>query len=125
MEFRKNLPIYVQIADYLLESILSGSLTPGDKIPSVREQASSIEVNPNTVMRTYSYLQDQGIIQNKRGIGYFVTDSAEKIIDDMKKTDFINDYLPELFKTMEMLKIDFKQLEKYYQTHKAKQNENK
>jgi len=124
MEFRKNLPIYVQIADYVLESILSGSLTPGDKILSVREQASQIEVNPNTVMRTYSYLQDQGIIQNKRGIGYFVTDSAEKIIDDMKKTDFINEYLPELFKTMEMLKIDFKQLEKYYQTHKAKQHEN-
>lgn len=124
MEFRKNLPIYVQIADYVLESILSGSLTPGDKILSVREQASQIEVNPNTVMRTYSYLQDQGIIQNKRGIGYFVTDSAEKIIDDMKKSDFINEYLPELFKTMEMLKIDFKQLEKYYQTHKAKQHEN-
>ena len=114
MNFTKNQTIYMQIADHLSEQILRRELQAGDKVPSVRELAASIEVNPNTVMRTFTYLQDQAIIFNKRGIGYFVSDDAFKITQKMKKEIFIQQYLPDLFKMMDLLKMDFKDLEKIY-----------
>ena len=114
MNFTKNQTIYMQIADHVSEQILRGDLQAGDKIPSVRELAATIEVNPNTVMRTFTYLQDQAIIFNKRGIGYFVSDDAFKITQKMKKEIFIQQYLPDFFKMMDLLKMDFKDLEKIY-----------
>ena len=114
MNFTKNQTIYMQIADHVSEQILRGELQAGDKIPSVRELAATIEVNPNTVMRTFTYLQDQAIIFNKRGIGYFVSDDAFKITQKMKKEIFIQQYLPDFFKMMDLLKMDLKDLEKIY-----------
>ena len=118
MNFTKNQTIYMQIADYLSEQILRGELKAGDKVPSVRELAATIEVNPNTVMRTFTYLQDQAIIFNKRGIGNFVSDDAFKITQKMKKETFIQQYLPDFFKMMDLLKMDFKDLEKVYKQQK-------
>ena len=77
MEFKDTQTIYLQIADHFCENILRKKWNPGDRIPSVREMAVNIEVNPNTVMRTFNYLQDKGIIFNKRGIGYFVSDGEK------------------------------------------------
>ena len=76
MEFRQNRPIYLQIADLIADDILNGKWQPGARIPSVRELSVSVEVNPNTAMRAYAYLQDQGIIVNRRGIGYFAAQGA-------------------------------------------------
>jgi DNA-binding transcriptional regulator YhcF (GntR family) len=82
MEFINNKGIYLQIADNLSEKVIEGKYPPGEKIPSVRDLATDIGVNPNTVMRTYSELQSRGIIENKRGIGYYVSEQAIKIIHD-------------------------------------------
>lgn len=114
MNFTKNQTIYMQIADHLIEQILREELKAGDKVPSVRELAATTEVNPNTVMRTISYLQEQDIIFNKRGIGNFVSDHAYEKTRTMRKEDFIQQYLPEFFKTMKLLKMDFKDLEAIY-----------
>ena len=114
MEFKKSQTIYMQIADFICENIMVNKWPEGDKIASVREFASQIEVNPNTVMRTYSYLQDEGIIFNKRGIGFFVEEGASQKIKAMQKQDFINTVLPELFKKMQLLKIDFDELKSLY-----------
>lgn len=114
MEFKKNQTIYMQIADFICERIILLEWKEADKIASVREFASQIEVNPNTVMRTYSYLQDEGIIYNKRGIGFFVQEGASAKIKAMKKQTFINEILPEIFRKMKMLDIDFKELENLY-----------
>jgi len=114
MDFKKSQTIYMQIADFICENILSEKIKAGDKIQSVREMAASIQVNPNTVMRTYSYLQEQEIIFNKRGIGYFVSEDAAQKMKDIKKEEFIQSYLPELFKNMDLLGIDFGELEKIY-----------
>ena len=82
MNFKDNKAIYLQIADRIGDQILSGTLTPEGKVPSVRELAAEIEVNANTVARTYEYLQQRGIIYTKRGLGYFVSpDAREKIVD--------------------------------------------
>ncbi len=114
MNFTKNQTIYMQIADHLIEQILREELKAGDKVPSVRELAATTEVNPNTVMRTISYLQEQDIIFNKRGIGNFVSEDAYEKTRTMRKQDFIQQYLPEFFKTMELLKMDLKDLEEIY-----------
>lgn len=114
MNFTKNQTIYMQIADHLIEQILREELKAGDKVPSVRELAATTEVNPNTVMRTISYLQEQEIIFNKRGIGNFVSEDAYDKTRTMRKQDFIQQYLPEFFKTMKLLKMDLKDLEEIY-----------
>ena len=81
MNFNDNKAIYLQIADRIGDQILTGSLTPDGKVPSVRELAAEIEVNANTVARTYEYLQQSGVIYTKRGLGYFVSpDAREKIV---------------------------------------------
>ena len=116
MEFRKSQTIYMQIADHICENIMNKKVNQGDRIESVREMASNIQVNPNTVMRTFSYLQDQGIIFNKRGIGYFVSGDAVNRIKGIKKEDFVNNYLPEVFKMMDLLGISFKELEEIYKS---------
>ena len=119
MEFRKQQPIYMQIADYVLENILNGEWQVGDKVQSVRELAANIQVNPNTVMRSYTYLQEQNIIANKRGIGYFINEGAIDKTKRLKKDEFLKQFLPEVFKTMDLLNISMEDLKKIYDEEKA------
>ena len=76
MQFKENQTIYLQIAERISDEILLGHYAIGSRIPSVREYAALVEVNANTVMRSYEFLQTQGIIFNKRGIGFFVSPDA-------------------------------------------------
>ena len=103
MEFGNDKAIYLQITDHFCENILLEKWKAGDRIPSVREIAVNIEVNPNTVMRTFTYLQDKGIIFNKRGIGYFVVEDGLEKTRALRKEDFINTELPRFFKAMSLL----------------------
>lgn len=106
MDFAENKPIYLQIYDVICERILSGEFSPDDRIPSVREYGAMVGVNPNTMMRTYEKLTEDGIIYNKRGIGYFVgSDSKEKIIINERKY-FIENELPAIMKKIKLLGID-------------------
>ena len=119
MEFRDGKAIYLQIGDYICENILLKRWREGDRIPSVREMAVSIEVNPNTVMRTYAYLQEKGVLSNQRGIGYFVADQAYEHTRDLKKRDFVIRELPHLFKTLEVLDLGLDDLRGLYDDYKA------
>lgn len=114
MEFRQNQAIYLQIADIICENILTESWKEGDRISSIRELSVSTEVNPNTAMRSYSYLQELGIIFNQRGIGYFVADRARDIVLELKKNNFINRELPRIFKTMDLIHLSCDDLAKLY-----------
>lgn len=114
MEFRETQAIYLQIADYICEAILKEKWQGGARIPSVRELAVSMEVNPNTAMRTFNYLQEKGIIYNKRGIGYFITEDGKEKTMDLKKQEFIEEEIPRFIRTMKLLGIDIPQLEKFY-----------
>lgn len=117
MNFHSNKAIYIQIADLICEKILAGTFKEEERIPSVRELAVDLEVNPNTVMRTYEYLQDLEIISNKRGVGFFVnTDSAERVTTYLRK-EFMEQELPNLFKNMKILAININELEKLYQQY--------
>lgn len=110
MDFKDNKAIYLQIADYLCDEILQGKYLEEERIPSVREYASIVEVNVNTCMRTYDWLQSQDIIFTKRGLGYFVTPGAKDTILDMRKREFFEDFLPELSKKMQTLSISIEEL---------------
>ncbi|MEM6764864.1 MAG: GntR family transcriptional regulator [Bacteroidota bacterium] len=117
MEFKQKQAIYIQIADYICENILATRWKAGEKILSVRELATNIQVNPNTVMRTYSFLQEQGIIFNKRGIGYFVAEDALEKTREIRKSDFVDQYLPFLFKTMDLIGLSLEDLQTFYHTY--------
>jgi len=125
MKFRSNQAIYLQIGDYVCENILLKLWKEGDRLPSVRELAVNIEVNPNTVMHTYSFLQDKGIIFNQRGKGYFVADSAFDNTNKLKRKDFIKNELPYLFKTMDLLNLSFTELKNHYTKYKTKRGDSK
>lgn len=114
MEFKDNQAIYLQIANHFFENILQKKWSSGDKIPSIREMAVQFEVNPNTTMRTFNFLQDKGIIYNKRGIGYYVADDGYEKTKDLKKEQFINEELPVFFKTMRLLQLSLDDLKKYF-----------
>lgn len=110
MEFRDNKAIYLQIAEFICERILLKQWAVGDKIPSVRELAVQLEVNPNTVARTVEFLQQKDIIFTKRGMGYFVSDDAVEKVLAFKKDDFLQNDLPLFFKNIQLLGIDFEEL---------------
>lgn len=115
MEFHEDKAIYLQIGDLLCEQILSGTWPPTEKIPSVREMGVSLQVNPNTVLRTYDFLQQRGIIFNKRGIGYFVEEDAVKKILDFRREDFYANTLPSFYKTISLLQIEPEEILRRYQ----------
>ncbi len=104
----------MQIADRLMESILKGEHVPGSRIPSVRDYAARLEVNANTVMRSFELLQSEGIIYNKRGLGYFVDDGAPRKIMDMRCEMFLRDEAPEFFRKARLLGFTLEELGEIY-----------
>jgi len=114
MDFKSKKAIYLQIADYVCEQILTKQWNEQQKIPSIRELAVNMEVNPNTVVRSYAYLEEQGVIEMKRGVGYFIAPSALKKVIKVLRTEFINEDLPQVFKTMRLLEMDFDELKNLF-----------
>ncbi len=110
MQFKENQSIYLQIAEYICEKILLKEWKAEERIPSVRELAVQLEVNPNTVMRTYDFLQQQEIIHNQRGIGYFVSPGAYQQTIQYRKQEFLQNDLPALFRNMYLLGMDTDEL---------------
>ena len=106
MEFNSNKSIYLQICDAICEQILSGTLRPDERIPSVREYGADIGVNPNTIMRSYEKLTADGIIYNKRGIGYFISPDALETVLEAQRKDFLENELPQILKRMKLLGLD-------------------
>lgn len=119
MEFNKDKAIFLQIADMLFESILTDKWKEEERVPSVRELAVSVEVNPNTVLRTYGYLQENDIIFNRRGMGYFVSSEAKEKIKVIKREQFVKTELPQIVATMKLLGIDFEDLKSLYEDNQV------
>jgi GntR family transcriptional regulator len=114
MNFSENQSIYIQITEFVKEQILLNKWRNEEKIPSVRDLAAELQVNPNTVMRAYDSLQQEGILYNRRGIGHHVApDAGEKILAS-RREKFLRSDLPVFFKTMLLLEIGFDELEHLY-----------
>jgi len=121
MEFKDNEAIYLQIAAFVCDNILIRKWPAEQKIPSVRDLAVELEVNPNTVMRSYEYLQNQQIVYNKRGLGLFVAAEGYDRVKQLRRESFMQQNLPQLFKEMYLLDISIAEIEKKFEDFK---NEN-
>jgi GntR family transcriptional regulator len=124
VEFRDRQPIYLQIADLLCERILTGTWKPGERIPSIRETAEASQVNPNTVTRTYAWLEERGIIRNQRGVGYFLLPDAHEVTQRFQRESFQRRELPRVFRLMDMLQVGFDELRRMYDAHETQRKEN-
>lgn len=105
MQFDSNRPIYLQILDSICEQILDGKLEPDGRILSVREYGAQLGVNPNTIMRSYERLTNDGIIYNKRGLGYFIAPDARDKVLDIKRKEFMENVFPKIRRQMQLLGI--------------------
>ncbi|BDD11167.1 GntR family transcriptional regulator [Fulvitalea axinellae] len=123
MEFQTTKGIYLQLADTIKERIISGEYKAGEKIPSVREFASKMGVNPNTIMRTFGELQSLSIIENKRGIGYFVKEDAKDSILQEKKAEFFDKIIPEFLHQARLIGITDKEISLHFAQLKNDHNE--
>ncbi|MFP4153146.1 MAG: GntR family transcriptional regulator [Alkalispirochaeta sp.] len=103
MRFHEGRSIYQQIVEYVEDQILTGRWDEDARVPSVRELAVELGVNPNTVQRSYATLQDTGVIYNQRGVGYFVASGGKKRSLDRRRSEFERNVLPGVFETMEMI----------------------
>ena len=121
MQFNNNgQAIYLQIVDYVCEKILLKEWKAEDKVPSVRELAVSLEVNPNTVMRAYEFLKNQDIIYDKRGIGYFISQNGLQNAMAYRKQEFTEKEMPAVFRIMHMLGIEIDDLKTRFEKFKKK-----
>lgn len=120
MIFKESKPIYLQIADRICDEILQGTYGEGERIPSVREYAALVEVNVNTAMRAFDFLQNQSVITMKRGIGYYVTPGAGKQILKFRKEAFYNEELYDFFHQIYTLGFSMEEIASLY--HKYKQD---
>ena len=123
MNFKENRPIYMQIADRIADEVLSGALQADSRITSVREYAATVEVNANTVVRSYDYLQQKGVIYNRRGLGYFVAPDAVKIVHDIRREQLLGDELKQVMRQLASIGISPDELKEIYANYLKSNNE--
>ena len=125
MQFTNNSQaIYLQIADYICEKILLAEWNVEEKIPSVRDLAVQLEVNPNTVARTYDFLKQRDIIYDKRGIGYFIASQGVKNAIAYLRKEFTQRELPNVFRTMYLLGVEVEDLKSGFDKFKKQYTKN-
>lgn len=114
MQFTDDKPIWRQIYELIAQRILSGEWQELERIVSVRDLASEVGVNPNTVMRSYEKLESVGIIFNRRGIGFYVSEGAKSSIKRLEREKFMNEELPKLRERLHLLdlEVEVKDIEK-------------
>lgn len=120
MNWSEHKAIFLQIADAMMDELLSGQALPGERAISVREKAAQLEVNVNTLVRSYGVLVQEGILINKQGLGFFYTEDAPEKARALKKAAFAEELLPQVFRTMDLLGMSPGEFLEAYQAFKAK-----
>ncbi|WP_288056424.1 GntR family transcriptional regulator [Xylanibacter rodentium] len=113
--FSNDKAIYLQMADRLCDEILAGLYGDDDRIPSVREYAVLLQVNTNTAVKAYDALARDGIIYNRRGLGYFVSAGARATIMQARRREFMEQTLPDVFRRMRLLGIGIDEVVKRWE----------
>lgn len=119
MIFNNDKPIYLQMADRLMDDIVARVFSDEERIPSVREYAAKLGVNTNTAMKTYDELSRMNIIYNKRGLGYFVSPGANEQIKKQRREEFLEVRLPQVMREMQLLGMSIDEMvEELYKLEK-------
>ena len=109
--FDNERPIYIQLVEQFKIYIVSGKIGPGERLPSVRDMAISLKVNPNTLQRALMELEEDGFIYTERTNGKFVTNNRELI--NNKKDEYAKEKVKKYFMDMDELGFDKKEATLY------------
>ncbi|MDE6342549.1 MAG: GntR family transcriptional regulator [Muribaculaceae bacterium] len=112
-----NRPIYVRLADQICDRILLEDYRKLERIPSVREYAVSQQVNPATAARAFEILERQGVIFNKRGLGFFVSENATEIIRKLRLETLLGEESALFFSRLSVLGVTPDQLRDMYSVY--------
>lgn len=118
MQFVSSISIYEQIVDFVYRRILRKIWSEDDRLPSVRELAVQLEVNPNTVQRAYSILSEEELVENRRGIGYFVAGDAADKARTARRRMFEEREIPHISEEMLLLDISVDELKVMIEHHR-------
>lgn len=105
MNFRETSPIYLQIAERLMDEILAGKYAADERIPGVRDYSIQLQVNVNTTAKAFDQLRQRGIIYDRRGLGSFVSPDACNAILDLRRNTFFSEWLPDIARAVRQLGI--------------------
>lgn len=110
LDRKSPVPFYRQIVDTILVGISSGTIAPGDKLPTIRELAVELEVNPNTVVKAYSHLQLMGVLDTQQGSGAFVRQPEGKALSKSEKQRMVDDLCRDFVGRAQILNISIEEL---------------
>ena len=102
-EWNEDQPIYRQLRDRVVASILEGSLQEGDALPSVRTVAMDLQINPITVSKAYQELVGEGLVEKRRGLGMFVMEGAAESLKRAEQTKFLEEEWPRIVERIQRL----------------------
>jgi DNA-binding transcriptional regulator YhcF (GntR family) len=122
IKFDSTSAIYIQVADFMSEKIMTDEWPENERIPSIREVAAMVQVNPNTVMRSFAHLTDNEVIFNRRGVGYFVSEDGKQKIQHVKRASFVESKLPRIFHEAALLSVTADELKSLYETFLGEQS---
>lgn len=111
MRFNDGKPIFTQIAELFADDIVAGRISPGARLPSARDIATSLEVNPNTAARALQVLAESGIARAERGTGYYVSETGAQTARALRRSRFLDEEVPRLFRSMIDLDVSFGEIE--------------
>lgn len=102
--------IFLQVIERIHNGILSGTYKVGTRIPSVRDMAARLEVNPNTIVKAYDRLIAAGLIESRPGVGNYIREGAIEIVTQERQKRFYNEILPAVAKVMKLLNIPYERV---------------
>ncbi|MDP8243671.1 MAG: GntR family transcriptional regulator [Candidatus Hinthialibacter antarcticus] len=109
-----GVPIFMQVVQQVKYKIATGTLTSGEQLPSVRQLASNLRVNPNTISRAYTDLERDGVIKTRRGMGCFVADNPVTI-EKAERLNLVGRHLDRALTEAYHLKIAFDEVNQLLQ----------
>jgi GntR family transcriptional regulator len=109
-DFHTSQPIFVQIRQRLAEMILRGQVAEGEALPSVRQIAGELSVNPLTVTKAFEALVDVGVVEKRRGLGMFVKPGARGQLLTYERDKFLKEDWPRIAAQIKALDLDLSQL---------------
>lgn len=115
MDFKNNIPIYLQVINDIKHKISVGELKLGEKLPSTRELAVKYQINPNTAVRVYSDMEGEGLCFTKRGLGTFVTEDEERYLS--VKREMADEYVGDFIYNMKGLGMNIDEMIQLIKCH--------
>lgn len=113
-------PLYLQLADRVMNDIVARRLAADERVASVREFAADNQVNVNTAMKAYDWLSTEGIIYTRRGMGYFVCPGAADTVAKLRREDFLNHDMDYFFSQLRSFAMSPEELSTLYKDFLSK-----